>query len=127
MLAVDMDAVRGSAVLGGSESEPPSKRVCSGERSVDAMAVKTEGRVLLPDTVVPTRYEIQITPDLERFDFRGKQRIFVKVCEATSEITLHAHELHFVSVSFIPSEGEKFSLETTLLNAKATTMPVSFV
>lgn len=98
---------------------------------VDQGQSKAAGRVLLPDAVLPLRYEIRLTPDLDRFVFDGSQRVFVEVHEATNEVTLHAKELSFSSAKFIPQgengeEGEALEVETILTDLKATTVKFGF-
>lgn len=52
----------------------------------------------LPRTVVPERYEIRLSPDLEKFKFDGEVRILVDVRESVSEILLNSLELNIHSV-----------------------------
>lgn len=68
------------------------------------MEKKSEGRVLLPHTIVPTRYDIRLEPDLSSFTFNGEVTIFLTTssdldadCRA---IVMHAKELCFISASF---------------------------
>ncbi len=53
----------------------------------------------LPRTVVPSRYEIQLSPDLENFKFDGEVNIEIDVKEKTSEILLNSLELDIHSAS----------------------------
>ena len=55
-------------------------------------------RVLLPADVCPTRYDITLKPDLERFTFDGSETIDIEVKSATRRIVLHAAELELHSV-----------------------------
>ena len=47
----------------------------------------------LPRTVVPSRYELRLEPDLDARTFDGDETITVAVVEPTSEIVLNAAEL----------------------------------
>ena len=58
----------------------------------------------LPETVVPERYEIRLTPDLKTFTFEGQETITVTVREPVTEIVLNAIELSIQSVSIQPAE-----------------------
>jgi puromycin-sensitive aminopeptidase len=48
----------------------------------------------LPRTVVPSRYDLRLEPDLTSFTFVGEVTITLSVCEATNEIFLNAVELN---------------------------------
>lgn len=63
-------------------------------------SAKTAGRVLLPDYVTPTKYDLKLTPDLQKFTFAGVVAIDLTTSESASDhskITLHAKELLFKS------------------------------
>ncbi|MBI5444784.1 MAG: M1 family metallopeptidase [Deltaproteobacteria bacterium] len=47
----------------------------------------------LPSTVIPSRYDLVVEPDLEKASFKGSVRIEVEVREPTAEIALNAKEL----------------------------------
>jgi puromycin-sensitive aminopeptidase len=47
----------------------------------------------LPRTVVPTRYELRLEPDLTTSTFAGEETVTVRVSEPTTEIQLNAVEL----------------------------------
>lgn len=89
-------------------------------------ADKAAGRVLLPDAVLPSRYEIRLSPDLERFLFDGHERIFVEVHEATNEVTLHARELCFSSAKFLSQGVEAIEATVISQNIKETTVKFTF-
>ena len=55
-------------------------------------------RVLLPADVYPTRYDITLKPDLERFTFDGSETVDIEVKSATRRVVLHAAELEIHSV-----------------------------
>lgn len=64
---------------------------------------KAQGRVLLPSTIIPTRYDIKLTPDFEKFTFDGEVTIHLETTDtlekACKDITMHAKELCFLSAS----------------------------
>ena len=55
--------------------------------------------VVLPTSVRPVKYRIELHPDLERFKFRGVESIAIEVVEATPIIVLNAVELRVESAS----------------------------
>lgn len=69
---------------------------------------KQAGRVLLPPTVLPVKYDIKLKPDLANFTFEGSEVICVDVKESTDEISLHVKEIAIQNhtIVFKSSEGE---------------------
>ena len=53
----------------------------------------------LPRTVVPSRYDIRLEPDLTTFTFTGAETVAVTVTEPVTEIWLNALELTITAVS----------------------------
>lgn len=53
----------------------------------------------LPRNVVPNRYDLRLSPDLEKFKFDGEVKIDVDVKEAVSEVLLNSLELDIDSAS----------------------------
>jgi len=90
-------------------------------------ADKAAGRVLLPDAVLPIRYDLWLAPDLERFVFDAKATIEVDVHEATNEVSLHSKELQFKTVSFKSSEDGASDVECIGINQKIKETTVTFV
>lgn len=70
---------------------------------------KAKGRVLLPEAVEPLRYDVKLSPDLEKFTFDGTVKITIDVREATDQISLHAKELMIKHDTVVvkPAEGEE--------------------
>lgn len=65
-------------------------------------ASKAAGRVLLPDNIVPSRYELKIKPDLEAFMFDGECKIVLNTTTVSgNQIKLHAKELCFSKANFV--------------------------
>lgn len=82
--------------------------------------------VLLPDHTIPSLYDLELTPDLERFTFNGKETIEVEVRRATSSITLHARELAIHKASFSASEDFAAAAVEINFNVKLTTVTIVF-
>lgn len=53
----------------------------------------------LPRHTVPSRYRLELAPDLEAGVFTGRVDIEVEVLEPTDEVVLNAHELHITGAS----------------------------
>jgi hypothetical protein len=82
---------------------------------------KTAGRVLLPDCIVPSRYDLNLTPDLEAFTFTGTCKITLSTttipaaaaaagagasgaaaaADTSKHIVLHAKELCFKAANYV--------------------------
>jgi puromycin-sensitive aminopeptidase len=63
----------------------------------------------LPRNVEPRRYELVISPDLDRATFRGEEQVQVVVHEATSQIILNALELAIESADLVSDTGSVLS------------------
>jgi len=76
-------------------------RVCAltwlGAAALQSVAATPE-RVVLPSEVVPTHYEVAITPDVAHKRFEGSVEISLDVLEPTRAIVLNAAELQFTAV-----------------------------
>lgn len=59
----------------------------------------------LPTTVVPSRYDIRLEPDLDAATFSGEETIAITVKEPVTEILLNAAELAIQSVGVRTAEG----------------------
>jgi puromycin-sensitive aminopeptidase len=59
----------------------------------------------LPSTVVPSRYDIRLEPDLDAATFAGEETVAIIVSEPVTEITLNAAELAIQSVSVRTADG----------------------
>src|SRR5438477_10695761 len=53
----------------------------------------------LPRTVVPSRYDLRLEPDLAASTFRGEEIITLTVRETTAEVVLNASELETVEAA----------------------------
>jgi puromycin-sensitive aminopeptidase len=70
----------------------------------------------LPTTVIPERYEIQLTPNLAAATFAGEERVFLEVREPVRQIVLNSAELELQTVSSKGPGGVGFSGTATLDN-----------
>jgi puromycin-sensitive aminopeptidase len=59
----------------------------------------------LPASVVPSRYDIRLEPDLEAATFAGQETVAISVKEAVTEIVLNAAELAIQSASVQTTDG----------------------
>jgi aminopeptidase N len=64
-----------------------------------AQAVATAERIVLPGSVSPEHYDIEVTPDMAHLSFRGRARIDVVVTRQTQRIVLNAADLSFERVA----------------------------
>ena len=64
-----------------------------------AARAQTGAREVLPDTVVPLHYDLQLSPDAAHLAFRGKVAITVQVKTPVSDITVNADGLTFAKAS----------------------------
>jgi puromycin-sensitive aminopeptidase len=61
----------------------------------------------LPRTVIPSRYELQLSPDLTSATFAGVETITVTVHAATAEVVLNAVELQIGAVGALDQAGRR--------------------
>ncbi len=80
--------------------------------------MKSVARLL--DQIKPTRYALELTPNLETFTFTGREVIECTLEIPSNQLTFHANELTITSVSANGSEG------TITLNSKDQTVTFSF-
>jgi aminopeptidase N len=69
-----------------------------------AVAAPADGRVVLPDAVIPHHYDMEITPDVEHLSFHGRVRITLEVVHPTRTIVLNAADLSFDHVALTGRE-----------------------
>ncbi len=72
----------------------------------------------LPRTVIPSRYEIALEPDLESASFTGTVAIEVDINETTPDIWLNAAELEIHSASIEPGSGPATDITSIALHEK---------
>ena len=59
----------------------------------------------LPTSVVPSRYEIRLTPDLDAARFTGEATVYVAIAEPVTDVVLNAAELAIQSVAARDASG----------------------
>ncbi len=93
---------------------------------------KAAGRVLLPLTINPIRYDVKLTPDLENYTFSGVTTIELSTTANvnTSDIVMHAKELCFANASYIVKGSGTTEVvheaEEITINSKSTTVSFGF-
>ena len=75
-------------------------------------------RYRLPCTVVPSRYEIELEPDLERGKFTGRETVDVTVRETVQEIILNAADLEIRAASIRGERGIEQNALVTIEGAE---------
>ena len=68
----------------------------------------------LPRTIVPSRYDLRLEPDLANATFAGRVEIAMTVHEAVKEIVLNAAELHIAEASIENSAVNRSTAVVTL-------------
>jgi puromycin-sensitive aminopeptidase len=71
----------------------------------------------LPRNVIPTRYELRLTPDLAAASFSGTVTIHVNVSASTGEIVLNAAELQIDRATLVDSRGASRSCSVAMEEA----------
>ena len=74
----------------------------------------TQSDPRLPTHVVPSRYQIELEPDLDSATFFGSVAIEVEILEATDEIVCNAAELDVKSASIVLANGDRITPEYRL-------------
>ncbi|HSY08621.1 MAG TPA: M1 family aminopeptidase [Steroidobacteraceae bacterium] len=82
-----------------------------------AQAAAAPDRIVLPDSVTPAHYDLEVTPDMAHLSFRGHVRIAVEVARPTQTIVLNAADLIFERVTL---SGRTTRPEITLDSAQQT-------
>ena len=68
-------------------------------------------RVVLPTSVVPLNYNIEISPDLNRLTFLGSEDIDVTVSEQVDFITVHSKEINVTAVTFKSNAADRKAIK----------------
>jgi len=68
----------------------------------------------LPTTVVPSRYELELAPDLDAATFEGTVAIAVDVREPVDEVVLNALELEIDEAWLVDAGGTRFDADVEL-------------
>jgi len=62
----------------------------------------------LPTSIVPSRYDIRLAPDLEAASFEGQETISLEVHETADEVVLNAAELEVLSAELADGDGRSW-------------------
>jgi aminopeptidase N len=81
--------------------------------STAAQAADTNGRIVLPSDVQPTRYDLAIVPDTAHMSFTGTVKIALDVKSATKTIELNSADITFDKVALDGKATPKVSFDTT--------------
>jgi aminopeptidase N len=100
----------------------PLQQVTAAPKPTPAREATTQ----LPRGVIPSHYDIALTPDAANGRFTARATITVNVTKATSSITLNAADLSFRSVSAAPAAGGAAQNAKTSVDADAQTATFSF-
>jgi puromycin-sensitive aminopeptidase len=79
-----------------------------------AVAEPEKQNYRLPRTVVPSRYDIRLAPDLTNFKFTGETVTHVEVKEPVKEILLNSIELEIHSAEIVNDKGASHKATTSL-------------
>src|SRR5438477_4130203 len=99
-------ATPGHASSATWRSSRASSRAKRWRSSRVAGTVRAVNPYRLPRTVVPSRYDIRLEPDLTTFTFTGSETVAVTVSEPVTDIWLNAVELAITSVTAENERGE---------------------
>lgn len=72
-------------------------------------------RYRLPQTVLPSRYELRLEPDLAAAAFRGRAAITIQVKEPVAEVLLNAAELAVDEAALVDGSGHRQPARVELL------------
>ena len=91
-----------------------------------APAVRVDVPTQLPRGIVPTHYEVSVTPDAGALAFSGRAAISSEVLEPTARITLNAIDLDFASVQLSGGAAAAFTAPKIAVDAAAQTATFTF-
>src|ERR687897_386000 len=79
----------------------------------------TETLYRLPRTVVPSRYDLTLEPDLEASTFTGTVEVALEVVEPVTEIVLNANELRLDDATLTAADGRRVEVSKILTDDEA--------
>lgn len=86
---------------------------------------KTKEFNRLPKNVLPRHYNLELTPDLQAFKFKGQTSISVEIFEPTSQITLNAADIDISKVTIKTSSAD-FDAKNIEFSTENETATVTF-
>ncbi|PVU93111.1 hypothetical protein BB561_003451 [Smittium simulii] len=96
-----------------SPSDSDSKKLSKMSHST-----RSDDRVILPDHLKPTHYDLNLTPDLDKLSFSGTVDIHIDVKNDTNTIVLHSNELKHTEAS-ISYNDKSTNLPTSSFSSDA--------
>ncbi len=76
--------------------------------------MSTEADFRLPRTVIPSRYELTLAPDLEQATFAGHQAVDVEVLQPVRDVVLNAAEITVTDVEMVKVDGRERVVATAI-------------
>jgi aminopeptidase N len=104
----------------------PLQSVNAAPKAAPKAAASQEAATQLPRGVIPSHYDIALTPDAASGRFAARATITVNVTKAASSITLNAADLRFNSVSVAPAAGGAAQGAKVSVDAAAQTATFAF-
>jgi aminopeptidase N len=105
----------------------PSMPLAAPAKAAHPKAVRAdETTTQLPRGVVPTHYEVSLTPDVAAARFSARTVITLSVAKATDSITLNAADLRFSNATLTAAAGGAPLAGTTRVDDAAQTATFSF-
>ena len=86
----------------------------------------TPSEFQLPLHVRPLKYSLTLSPDLERFTFKGEETVEVEVTEPTSEVSLNAIDIQVQAAAVRLGDGTTVTPEETRYDESAETVTFAF-
>src|SRR5438445_126199 len=80
----------------------------------------------LPTSVRPLKYDVTLTPDLDRFTFEGEERIELEVVTPSPQIKLNAVDLDVRDAKLATSDGAMMAATNIFLEEGAETVTFTF-
>lgn len=71
------------------------------------MPADTQSRYRLPKTVVPSRYELTLTPDLVAHTFAGSESIAITITESVDEMVINSIEIEIDEAWITAADGSR--------------------
>jgi hypothetical protein len=81
---------------------------------------------LLPEHIKPTKYIVDLEPDLEKFTFHGKQVIELEISKPSSSIVMNSIELTIEPAKITTSSGNIYTSLEPKLDLKEETATFEF-
>lgn len=88
------------------------------------MSVEADYR--LPRSVIPSRYELTLTPDLSSASFTGSEVVDVEVVEPTSAVVINAAELQIQEAAMVDESGRRLAATEIAYDEEKERVTLSF-